>query len=239
MSSEDAVLHDVRLTALSDIHAHPQNYREHPDDQLEHLAQSIREHGFYRNVVVANDGTILAGHGIVEAARRLGMTAVPVAHLTLAPDDPKALKILAGDNELGRLAEIDDRQLSVILKQIQETDPIGLLGTGYDEMMLAALVLTTRPASEIATMDEAAHWVGMPEYEAGDKLVKLILNFETSEARDEFVTMIGGDDFAHKRVGEPNKEVWILRWPLAGREDPSAFRFGVGEDDTSNERAPA
>lgn len=236
MATDETVMHDVRLTELSSLKPHPENYRDHPEDQIEHLAQSIREHGFYRNIVVANDLTILAGHGIALAAASLGLVQVPVAHLDLAPDDPKALKILAGDNELGRLAEINDRQLSVILKQIQEDDPIGLLGTGYDEMMLANLIFVTRPASEVSTIDEAAHWVGMPEYEPGAKLVKLILNFDTSEARDEFVTMIGGDDFAHKRVGEPNKEVWILRWPLTGREDPSAFRFSTGDDDLNNDR---
>jgi ParB-like chromosome segregation protein Spo0J len=49
--------------SLTDLKPHPRNYRTHSDDQLKHLIQSIKEHGFYRNVVVIKDGTILAGHG--------------------------------------------------------------------------------------------------------------------------------------------------------------------------------
>ena len=46
---------------------HPDNYKEHPDQQLDHIIRSIEDHGFYRNVVIAKDNTILAGHGVVLA----------------------------------------------------------------------------------------------------------------------------------------------------------------------------
>ena len=81
----------VPLDSLQD---HPRNYREHPDDQLEHLIASIKEQGFYKNVAVARDGTILAGHGVVKAARKMGLEEIPVVRLDLEPDDPKALKLL-------------------------------------------------------------------------------------------------------------------------------------------------
>jgi len=51
---------------------HPQNYRSHPADQLEHIKQSIREYGIYRNIVVAEEYTILAGPGVVTTKRRYG-----------------------------------------------------------------------------------------------------------------------------------------------------------------------
>src|SRR5262245_35987685 len=135
-ATEPAAL-PVELVNLDDLRAHPRNYRQHPEDQLAHLEHSLREHGFYRNVVVARDLTILAGHGIVTAARRVGYASVPVHRLDLDPSSPKALKILAADNELPRFAETDDRALSELLRQIREEDVSGLLGTGYDEMMLA------------------------------------------------------------------------------------------------------
>ena len=58
----------VELIELALLKPHPDNYHAHPDDQVEELAASLRQHGFYRTVVVARDLTILAGHGIVEAA---------------------------------------------------------------------------------------------------------------------------------------------------------------------------
>jgi hypothetical protein len=55
----------TELIAIKELKPHPRNYRSHPEDQLVHLVNSIKQHGFYRNVVVAKDNTILAGHGVV------------------------------------------------------------------------------------------------------------------------------------------------------------------------------
>jgi len=92
---------------VASLKPHPVNYRKHPEDQLRHIERSVKEHGFYRNVVVARDGTILAGHGVVLAAKRLKRDKVPVIRLPLAADDLRALKVLTSDNEISRLAEVD------------------------------------------------------------------------------------------------------------------------------------
>lgn len=141
---------------LEDLKPHPKNYREHPEDQIEHLIQSIKEHGLYRNVVIAKDGTILAGHGVVKAVTKMGMDSIPVIRMNVAPNSPAALKVLAGDNEIGRLGEVDDRMFTEILKEIRDTDVTGLLGTGFDDMMLADLLKVT---------DE----ISFPELASGDK----------------------------------------------------------------------
>src|SRR5688572_19601390 len=100
---------DVSITELK---PHPRNYREHPDDQLEHICRSIEQHGVYRNIVTASDLTILAGHGVVKAALKLGIKRLRIVRLPIDADSPQALKLLAGDNEIGKLAEVDDRALS-------------------------------------------------------------------------------------------------------------------------------
>jgi ParB-like chromosome segregation protein Spo0J len=66
-------LETVRLDSLK---PHSKNYHYHPDDEIEHIMESVKEHGVYRNIVVAREGTILAGHGVVEAMRRLGIETV-------------------------------------------------------------------------------------------------------------------------------------------------------------------
>jgi hypothetical protein len=116
---------------------HPQNYRKHPRSQIEHIAASIEQHGFYRPIVAARDLTILAGHGLVLAANSLGYATVPVVRLDLDALEPRALKILAGDNEIARLAVDDGEILAAILRIVEEED--SLLGTGYDEEALDAL----------------------------------------------------------------------------------------------------
>jgi hypothetical protein len=212
----DLAIPDAILLPLADLHPHPRNYRTHPQDQLEHLAESIREHGFYRNVVVAREKTILAGHGIVQAAKLVGLAAVPCVVLDLDPTEPRALKVLAGDNELAHLVEADDRALSELLKEIQETDDVGLLGTGYDAMMLANLAMVTRPSSEIADFDEAAQWAGMPEYTQEPEALELRVRFRTEDDRSEFARRL---DLA---LSDHIKTTW---WPTTADDDVSALRI--------------
>lgn len=206
--------------ATKDLYPHPRNYRVHPDDQIKHLVESIREHGLYRNVVIAKDGTILAGHGVVEAARRMGLLSIPVVRLDLSPGDPRAIKVMVGDNEIEHLAEQDDRLLTELLKEIDEFDIDGLLGTGYDIAMLAGLAFVTRPSSEIADFDEAAHWAGMPEYDEGKPPAKLVVSFRDETSRDSFLQAIGAN-----HINGKNGKTWSIWWPERLNEDTSSVRF--------------
>jgi hypothetical protein len=213
------MISEPELVALDDLTPHPRNYRKHPADQIAHLAQSMREHGFYRNVVVARDGTILAGHGVAEAAREAGLTEVPVVRLPIAPDDPRAIKLLVADNEVGHLAEQDDRALTELLKQISEKDA-GLIGTGYDEAMLANLLYVTRPRDEIQDFDAAAHWAGLPEYFANEKPFTVVVSCETEQEREQFIEHLGAV------VVYKKGRTYSIRWPLvAAREDPASLSF--------------
>lgn len=125
----------VPITSLS---PHSRNYRSHPEAQLAHLQASLQEFGWARNVVISSDNVILAGHGIVEAARRRGETEVPVHRLNLPSTDPKAEKFMVLENEVSRLAEDDETQLAALLADVQRTD--GLDGTGWDDGGLDALI---------------------------------------------------------------------------------------------------
>lgn len=199
---------------ISDLKPHPRNYRIHPEEQVKHLASSIRQHGFYKNIVVARDLTILAGHGAVLAATEAGMTHIPVARLDLDPDSTTALKIVTGDNELGRFAEIDDRILTEILKEVSEDDPLGLLGTGYDEMILANLLFVTRNAAEIAGFDEAAEWSGLPDYDPEPDKFRLLLSFASARDRHDFIEKfdLWG---ALTSAGDPKRGVFSGSWPIS------------------------
>lgn len=141
----DIVIHEPRMVALSELRPHRRNYRHHPPEQLRHLGQSMRESGVYRNVVAAEDLTILGGHGVVEAAAMVGIAELPVTVLPIDADSPAALKILAGDNELARLASDDDRALASILAEVNDAAGLGdgLLGTGWTPADLAKLLEST------------------------------------------------------------------------------------------------
>lgn len=206
----------IEYLAVSELKPHPKNYREHPDDQLEHIIQSIKDNGHYRNVVVSKDNVILAGHGVVKASSKMGLETIPVVRLDVPHDDPKATKVLTGDNEIAHLGIVDDRLLTELLKDVKDYDMNGLLGTGYDDSMLANLVMVSRPASEIENFDAAAEWVGMPEYEKGEKPLQLLINFANEEDRTKFSKLVGSP------VTSKTKSIWF---PHRDRDDESSLRI--------------
>lgn len=205
----------AELVKINDLKVHPRNYQTHPEFQIRHIKKSIQDHGFYRNVVVAKDMTILAGHGVVEAATSLGITEIPVHVVDVEPNDTKALQILTGDNEINNLAVVNDRLLTELLKEIvSESDLEGLAGTGFDESQLTSLVMISRPASEIRDINEAAEWVGMPEYEPVPQVLRTIVSFENQDDMNDFFKMLG--------YNKTHKSIW---YPAKDRDDIKSVRL--------------
>lgn len=216
----------LEIVSLASLHAHPRNYQDHPDDELAHLRHSLETHGWYKNVVIAEDNTILAGHGVVKAAMQLHWEHGPVRRLPLPPDHPDALKVLVGDNEVARLAFKDDRALTELLRELHAIpDFAGLVGTGFDATMLAGLVYTTRPAHELQDKDHGGAWLGMPEYDAeGKKAWRLLISCRTAADRDTLAAELG----LHLPDATcPSLSCW---WPPKLHEDVSGLQF-VEDDD--------
>jgi len=207
--------------AIALLKEHPRNYKQHPDDQLAHIAQSIKEHGIYHNIIIARDNTILAGRGVVRAAASMGWLSVPAVRLDLDPDEPRALKVMTSDNEISKLGVVDDRALTELLKDIMTVDD--LLGTGYDEMSLANLVYVTRSELEVRDKNEAAEWVGMPAYDAGQAKITLTVAFRTEADRDAFIAQSGVG--INKKTEHEMNKAWSGWWPPMERQDVTSLRF--------------
>jgi hypothetical protein len=219
----------TEMVAVADLKKHPRNYKEHQADQVAHIVELMRIGGVFKNIVVARDNTILMGHGVTEAAKLAGRERLPVRRLDVDPDDPRALMLVAGDNEISNLASVDDRRLTEMLKEIMEAG--SLLGTGFDDAQLAALAFVTRPASELATTDEAASWLGMPEFSASDPGFKVVVNFETTKQRAEFLKKIGVTIFGRK-----DGNTWSCWWPpRKEKQDLGALKF-VGTKGAKSDR---
>ena len=213
---------NIETINVNQLKEHPRNYKQHPEQQLEHIIKSIEEHGFYRNIVIAKDNTILAGHGVVQASKLMGKQKVPVIRLDINSDSTQALKVLTSDNEIGNLAMVDDRQLSEVLKDILDEE-LDLTGTGFDEDQLSALIYTTRNADEIQTIDEANEWVGIVDYENKPNPIKVMVHFESEEDRENFMQLLDNPHVNYK-MGQ----TWKIWFPERGNEDPSSIRFENG-----------
>ena len=109
---------------------HPRNYRRHPEHQLAILRESLRVHGQQKPVVITPDGTILAGHGLVEAARAEGWTEI-ACHVY---DGSYPEAFLAIDNRSGDLAEDDEEALSQLLRDLDAQDQLSAAGWESDDL---------------------------------------------------------------------------------------------------------
>lgn len=216
MTNESGKEFAAVMTDPRTLTPHPRNYRKHPQSQLRHIIDSIETHGFYRNVVVAKDLTILAGHGVTEAALQMGLTKIPVIKMDIDPEDPRAIKLLTGDNEISNLSEVNDRLLTELLKEVMGEQDLGLTGTGFDADQLASLVMVTRPTAEITDKNEAAEWLGMPDWEVAPAPLKVIVSFDNQEDRQAFAKALGYE------FTEKTKSVWF---PDRDRDDPSSLEF--------------
>jgi hypothetical protein len=177
-------------TPIADLRPHPRNYNRHPPEQLVEIGRSITELGYYRPIVATLDGTLLAGHGVVEAARALGHTHVPVHRLDVDPDSPAAWKVITADNELARMASIDESALAALVRDLMEqADLAGTGMTAEDLERLDRLVAY----GEIGKVDPDAEWAGMPEFEpehVPEEAFRTTVYFRTMEDADSFFALI-------------------------------------------------
>jgi len=124
----------VQTRSIADLHPHPLNYRRHGPEQLEVLRRSLRDHGLQKPVVVTSDGTILAGHGLVDAARLEGWTELAVHVYDGAHPDA----FVAADNYSASLATDDEQALAELLRRLDADGELS--ASGYEQDDLGELI---------------------------------------------------------------------------------------------------
>jgi DNA modification methylase len=143
----------IELWPIDKLLPYVRNARQHSDEQIAQIAASIAEFGFVNPILTGADGVLVAGHGRLAAARKLGLATVPVVVLDhLTPTQRRAL-VLA-DNRLAELATWDDALLRIELEALQD-DGFDLDLTGFDADALAELLADEEPQIEGRTEDDA------------------------------------------------------------------------------------
>ncbi len=117
----------------------------HPAPQVDRIARSLATFGQGRSIVVWHT-TIIAGHGVVAAARQLGWTHIHADVLDPAMPEQTALAYLVADNELSRLADPDQAALAALLQELGAGDDALLAAMGYDAGELEQLLQAVTPA---------------------------------------------------------------------------------------------
>lgn len=116
------------------------NPRTHSAKQIEQIAASIEHFGFTNPVLIDDDNGVVAGHGRLEAAKRIGMDAVPTIRLSQMSEADIRAYVIA-DNKLAENAGWDDELLGLEFRYLAELDiDFDLTITGFAAPVIDALI---------------------------------------------------------------------------------------------------
>ena len=138
---------------VSKLVFYARNSRTHSDEQVNQLAASIKEWGWTVPVLIDPDGGLIAGHGRILAAQRLGITEVPCVIAEGWTDAQKRAYVIA-DNKHALNATWDDDMLKVEISDLKEFDfDLSLTGFGEDEIAAMLIEPTEGLTNEEAVPD--------------------------------------------------------------------------------------
>jgi len=141
------------------------NARVHDEAQIAQIAGSIKEFGFNNPVLIDKDNGIIAGHGRVMAARKLGLTEVPTILLDHLNETQRKAYILA-DNRIAINSTWDNEMLSLELMDIKDDVSLAMLGFSVDE--LDALLNPTQLTDGLTDEDAVPDVPEEPTTKLGD-----------------------------------------------------------------------
>jgi len=143
----------IQVWSIDRLLPYIRNARTHTDQQVAQVAASIREFGWTNPILVAADGTIIAGHARLAAARKLKMTEVPVIVLDHLTEAQRRALVLA-DNRLALDAGWDEEMLRVELASLQE-DGFDLDLVGFTDEELEDLLRDPEETRDGLTDEDA------------------------------------------------------------------------------------
>lgn len=143
----------IETLPLDSLIPYVRNSRTHSGDQIAQIAASIKEFGFTNPVLIDETGGIIAGHGRVMAARKLGLENVPCIRLGYLTETQKRAYVIA-DNKLALNAGWDETLLGLEISELQ--------GQGFDTALLGFTeselenILAAGEDDDLETTDEEA-----------------------------------------------------------------------------------
>ncbi len=164
----------VEWRETSSLIPYARNARTHSDDQVQQVAASIKEFGWTNPILVDGENGIIAGHGRLYAAQKLGHDEVPVIELANMTEAQKRAYVIA-DNKLAENAGWDDELLKLELHALEEMD-FSLDKLGFDPQELSGLMFDDpepEPADdEYGSLEE--HYSVLVELGSEDEQAKLL-----------------------------------------------------------------
>jgi len=156
----------IERIAVETLLPYAKNSRTHSDEQVAQIAASIKEFGFNNPILIDKENTIIAGHGRLMAARRVGMADVPCIRLGHLTETQRKAYIIA-DNRLALNAGWDNELLTIELNDLLE-DGFALDILGFDADELKNLLDPIKPTEGLTDEDEVPEVPEEPKTKPGD-----------------------------------------------------------------------
>ncbi len=155
---------DYKPANVEKLIPYARNSRTHSPAQVDKIAASIKEFGFLNPVITDGENGIVAGHGRILAAQKLGLEEVPTIEASHLTDAQRKAYVIA-DNRLALDAGWDDEMLRVELKDLDAVD-FDLTLTGFDLDEIASL--TDEPTEGLTDPDAVPDAPEVPVTVEGD-----------------------------------------------------------------------
>lgn len=175
----------TRDIALENLKPHPGNPNR---GEPEEIAKSLEAFGQFRGIVANQDGTILAGHHVYQAAKKLGWKTIRVD--VVEADDKESKKIMLADNRLADLGLGPD--LDLLLDALNDLEG-DYVATGYDDDYVKMLMEATAGAP---TLEDLENEIGPAKKEEYWRRVTLTMDPTTATRWEKHRKLFENDDDA-------------------------------------------
>ena len=175
----------VQIVKIDKIIPYINNPRK--NQNVDKVANSIKEFGFRQPLVVDKDYNIIVGHTRFQAAKQIGLKEVPIHIANLNKEQLKAYRI--ADNRVNQESEWDYQLLHNELKDLMNED-YSMFTLGFEGLELENIINTDSLSTK--WLDQMKEWKNMPEFKHDDKTPykRLIVNFESKKDVDDFFKLI-------------------------------------------------
>jgi len=181
-----------KMLPLSELKPHPKNRNKHPSEQIDSLAKLIKYQGIRHPIIVSNtSGFIVAGHGRLAAAKKLGLKEFPVDWQDFESEEQE-YAFLQSDNAIALWSELDLAGINADIVDFGPDLEIDLLGIQN---------FALDPAEKFNAMNE---WDGMPEFNQ-DNLKpsrQIIVSFKNDKDVEEFAKLI------NQSLTDKTRSIW-------------------------------
>lgn len=177
--------HKQSTAKVADLIPYSNNSRTHSEDQIQQIVSSIMEFGFTNPVLIDEEGMIIAGHGRVMAAEKLGAEEIPTIVLSGLTEAQKKAYVIA-DNQLPLNADWDLEKLKLEVEALSELEyDLNLLG--FEDTFLLELRFDADELDYDLLDDDDAEDAANEISEAGKKAIQIEFDIQDYDEAAELV----------------------------------------------------